>query len=107
MGKICCEAGVRIRQLREEKGYTREYLSRMADISPKFLYEIEKGSKKFSAETLYRLTEALNTNADYLLFGEYKGPCEEEVFHILSRYSPEQRQKLLRLLQVVYEICEV
>ena len=42
MKKIYHEAGTRIRALREEKHYSRERLSEMAGISPKFLYEVEK-----------------------------------------------------------------
>lgn len=45
-------AGNRIRALRENRGYTREQLAEMADISSKFLYEIEVGNKGFSARTL-------------------------------------------------------
>lgn len=39
------ETGARIRALREAAGYSREQLSEMADISVKFLYEIESGKK--------------------------------------------------------------
>ena len=41
MKKIYYEAGSKIRFLREEKHYTREHLAELADISPKFLYEVE------------------------------------------------------------------
>ena len=47
MKKLYKNAGIRIRFLREERHYTREYLAEMADISPKFLYEIESGQKGF------------------------------------------------------------
>lgn len=36
MKKLYKNAGIRIRFLREERHYTREYLAEMADISPKF-----------------------------------------------------------------------
>lgn len=39
-------AGLRIRELRESKRFTREQFSEIADISPKFLYEIETGQKR-------------------------------------------------------------
>ena len=53
MKTIYYDAGIRIRCLREEKHYTREKLAEMAEISTKFLYEIEVGSKGVSADTLY------------------------------------------------------
>lgn len=67
MKKVYYDAGNRIRYLREKQHYTREQLAEMADISPKFLYEIESGQKGFSADTLVRLSETLDTNADYIL----------------------------------------
>ena len=54
------EAGKRIRLLREERNLSRDIPSERAEISAKFLYEIESGKKGFSADTLYRLSKALN-----------------------------------------------
>lgn len=39
------EIGKRIKKLRLQKEYTREYLAECADISAKFLYEVESGKK--------------------------------------------------------------
>ena len=50
------EAGKRIRLIREKKQYTREYVALKADISSKFLYEIEHGLKGFSADNLYKIS---------------------------------------------------
>lgn len=63
------EIGARIRALREDDGLTRDRLAERVGISSKFLYEIEMGKKGFSAETLRRLSIALDTSSDYLLSG--------------------------------------
>lgn len=42
-------AGRRIMQLRTDRSYTREQLAYLANISEKFLYEIEMDKKGFSA----------------------------------------------------------
>lgn len=63
------EAGLRIYQLRRTLGYTREELAEMADISVKFLYEVETGKKGFSAQTLLKLSMALSADCDYILKG--------------------------------------
>ena len=39
------KTGYRIMKIRLERHYSREYLAELADISPKFLYEIEIGKK--------------------------------------------------------------
>ena len=57
-------AGERIMILRGERGYTREQLAELADISEKFLYEIEMGKKGFSATTLMNICDALEVSLD-------------------------------------------
>ena len=42
--------GERIRQAREDKGYTRETFSEMANITPRFCYDIESGKKGVSID---------------------------------------------------------
>ena len=67
---IYADAGFRIWQLRYEHQYTREKLAEMANISVKFLYEIETGKKGFSARTLSCLAKSLGVKCDYILNGE-------------------------------------
>ena len=45
--EIYIDAGHRIRTIRKQRGYSREYLAELSDISTKFLYEIECGKKGF------------------------------------------------------------
>lgn len=67
--EIYRQAGKRIRLLRENKGYSREKFSELADISSKFLYDIECGHKGFSAKTLYMIAYVLDVSCDYILRG--------------------------------------
>ena len=64
--------GIRIQELRKERNMTREELAEKAEISTKFLYEVEMGKKGISAETLLKIGVALSTSCDYLLTGEGK-----------------------------------
>ena len=59
--------GSKIKQQRLERKITREQLARLADISDKFLYDIEVGNKGMSADTLYRIGIALGVSIDWLL----------------------------------------
>lgn len=72
------QIGERIRGLRENQHYTRDELSEIIDISSKFLYEIEKGRKGFSADTLCRIAEALSASCDYIMWGENNECSNEE-----------------------------
>ena len=47
--------GERIKKQRKLNGYSREKLAEMADITPRFCYDLELGLKNMSVNTLCRL----------------------------------------------------
>ncbi len=59
--------GKKIKELRMEKEISRTWLAASADISSKFLYEIELGKKGCSAYILYRLAVSLGVKVDRLI----------------------------------------
>lgn len=61
--------GKRVRREREKQALTREAFAEEVGLSPRFLGEIENGTKGMSAETLYRICERTGVSADYLLLG--------------------------------------
>ena len=67
------EIGERIRQIREEKEMTRDQLAANAEITSKFLYELENGKKGLSANTLLKIANALSCSCDYILLGIKNG----------------------------------
>ena len=101
MKKIYHESGIRLRVLREEKHYSREDLSEIADISPKFLYEIENGYKGFSADTLYRLAKALDTSSDYILFGRYHENIDSEIQRILTLFDESKKETVIEMIKLL------
>ena len=61
--------GQRIRLIREAQKKTREQLSKVAKISPQFLFDIESGKKGMTSQTIINLAKALNVSTDYILVG--------------------------------------
>ena len=61
------EIGNRIRLVRKELKMTQEELAERGGLSHSFMGHIERGSRKLSVETLYRIAGALNVSTDYLL----------------------------------------
>lgn len=55
----------KIKGLRIHQGYTVEQLAEEANISTKFLYEIEAGRKGFSANVLYKVCAKSTGNRYY------------------------------------------
>lgn len=99
--------GERIRELREIQCYTREVLAEKADISSKFLYEIETGKKGFSAEVLCRLSRALSVSCDYIMMGEeVSSQGSEQINCLLELLGHQQVSRIRNVLLLLSDMCE-
>ena len=52
--------GKQIKKLREEKGWTQQYLSELAGIDDKFLGNVERAARKPSMDTVIKIAKALD-----------------------------------------------
>lgn len=100
-------AGMRIKKLRLEKRYTREQLAYLADISDKFLYEIESGKKGFSAVTLMKLSKALNVSMDYIMAGKDMKSSEDGIVATLEQFKPNTLENVERLIKIACELTKI
>lgn len=102
---LCKEAGERVAIMRKRRGYTRDFLAQRSGISSKFLYEIEQGKKRFSADVLCRIAEALGVSCDYIMFGDTENiTFDRELVKAISLFDKKQQKKLIPLLKQVYEV---
>lgn len=91
--------GLKIKKLRERRKLTREKLGEMAEISDRFIYDVETGQKGISAETLYKLSRALNVTSDYLLFEVEENKNElSYVTEILKSLSPIELESVEKII---------
>ena len=101
------EIGIRIQEKRKTKHYTRDVLANKVGISSKFLYEIEKGRKNFSADILRRLAQELDVSCDYIMLGGKEEQYEAVQFlKKLEALGAEKLVRLQRLLDVLEEMCD-
>ena len=104
------EVGKRIRKLREKRDMTREQLAGKAEITAKFIYEIENGRKGMSAGNLYKIAAALSTSCDYILLGVHR--TEDEIRleilyeEFLKKFNDEQRKLVVKMLGTILKISE-
>lgn len=61
--------GIRIRQVRKARGWSQDVLAKKCGISMSFLGHIERGTRIMSLETFVSICDALDTEADELLWG--------------------------------------
>lgn len=104
MVNIYKEAGERIMLTRSMRGYTRESLAELAGISSKFLYEIERGRKGFTAKVLYDICRVLKVNCDYILNGNESIAYNQRIISLLDLFDKGQTEKLGNVLKEIYEL---
>lgn len=66
---VKAQIGLRLREKREQAGYTREKLGELCSLSPRFIANIELGDSTFSLDSLMTVCRVLSCSSDYLLFG--------------------------------------
>lgn len=63
------KVGKRIAKRRKELGYKQAQVTEMADLSDKYLSNIERATSILSVDVLMKLCDTLETTPDYILLG--------------------------------------
>ncbi len=103
MNELNTEVGARITELRKQRGYTRERLSELADISVQFLADIEKGRKSMTIATLKRVAAALFVPTDYIVNGTSENSDNDGIISILNTLSDKNRKQAEKILTTFAE----
>lgn len=103
--------GYRIKTLRKSKGMTQEHLSEIINVSPHYIYEIERGLKQMSLETFISITHALEASADYLLFGMSAGDrpdlnYSDQLDRLTSSLSPQKREAVTKIINTLLPLLK-
>lgn len=98
------DVGERIMCTRVMRGYTRDSLAELSQITSKFLYEIENGKKGFSVWVLFNLSKALNVDCDYLLTGKHSMDHDKKLMEVLGLFEAKQAEGITNILKDIYSI---
>lgn len=93
--------GRKLRQIRQEKGYTQQTLAEKAGIGNVYLGEIERGLKMPSLNCFIRIIEALDVSADSVLREELSSGREyiyDEITQKMQNLTPQQRKTAADIL---------
>lgn len=100
--------GRRIRSLRNIKGWTQEELGRQADLSYKFIGEIERGQQNPSLDTMVKIAAAMKVELLELFRFEQetvdKAAIENRIGRIVKGLPDEDVRRLLMVLRVLYPV---
>jgi transcriptional regulator with XRE-family HTH domain len=98
--------GKRIRALRKVREWTQEQLGKHAELSYKFIGEIERGQQNPSFDTFIKIAAALKVDLTELFRFERivtdKKDAEEQICRIVKTMSGEDITRLLAILKVLY-----
>ncbi|MCI5623668.1 MULTISPECIES: helix-turn-helix domain-containing protein [Anaerostipes] len=72
--------GARIREIRQKKGLTQEYVAEKAEISVTHMSNIENASKTLSLKLLVIIAGVLEVTVDQLLVDSYPREKRQDVF---------------------------
>jgi transcriptional regulator with XRE-family HTH domain len=91
--------GLRIREIRESMDLSREKFSEKCDISASFLADVERGKKSITAKTIYKICNACDVSADYIVLGHKKGFDRDICIEVLNSFTYEQLEHITTILQ--------
>lgn len=98
--------GVKINELRRQKGMTLEQLAQATDSSKSYMWEIEnKEVARPSAEKLDRIADVLGVTTSFLINASQTQPTESDkdsaFYRKYQKADPEVKEKLKRILDVL------
>ena len=102
--KFLTSVGRRIAKARRDKGFSQALLAEKANISISHLSNIERGRKSLSAEVLFKITEALQTSVDSLLFTDIPQvhkEVERQIEVNLNNCTAKEKEFILKLIKEI------
>lgn len=95
MADLRKNVGLQIRSLRKAKGLTQEELAEKADLSYKYIGELERGQVNVSIDSLQKIADALGKEIDGF-FPRSESP--------LSKLSPQDLQQIKHTLKLLNRV---
>ena len=91
---------------------SQEQLALVADITPAYLGQVERGSKNVTAHTLDRICKALNISlTDFFDTGmkhdKNLDTISNQILHQLHGKSESEKQAILKMVKLVFSIKDM
>ncbi len=95
--------GENIRTRRIQQGLTQEYIATQAGGNVPHISNIENDRVKVSLTVLVAICNVLGVTVDHILEREYtaKDAMDQEILKELSSCTPEVKEKVLRIIQIL------
>ncbi|MBR0414307.1 MAG: helix-turn-helix transcriptional regulator [Clostridia bacterium] len=98
------EMGHRMYLQRKQLGLTQERVAELADISPQLLSNAENGIQVIGSDKLYRISQALEVSADYLLSGNYSEKDAQILQDKLQNANDQKRKAIDKIADIIIDL---
>lgn len=95
------EMGERIAARRKELGLSQEKLSEKSNVSIHTISSAERGIKCLRADSIIKVSAALNVSADYLLTGLISDADYDRLVERLKNTTDEKRKEILQIIDIL------
>lgn len=99
--------GKRIKEFRQSKGITQEFIANILDVNPSHISNIECGRANPSLTILVKIANILECSVDCFLDAEYTfdkykaNDLDSIVMEKLSLYDDSKKEKLIKMMDII------
>lgn len=90
--------GSRIKAERKKLGLTQEGLAELVNVSTHYIYEIERGMKSPSMETMVVIADKMELSIDYIIYGNQRQNLGS-LYRKLDELSDERRLRAEKVFE--------
>lgn len=98
------EIGNKLKNIRQSKGLTQEYIANMANVNTSHISNIENNRVKISLQTLVYVCKALDVTIDFVLSNEYNLSdtiLDNEIIKELETCDYSTKEQLLKIIKAI------
>ena len=100
---LAIEIGRRIAERRKQLGLTQAQAAEKAGLTQQFFASVETGAKNIRAESIIKVSRALNISADFLLTGIVTDVDRHQVMKMLE---PLDERQFLEIQNIIRDILK-
>ena len=100
---MAATTGEKIKELRDEKGYTLDELARLTKSSKSYIWELEnRNPPRPSAEKLAKIASALGVSMEYFIDDKVtvEDATDRMFYRNYRKKSPGTREKIRRMIEI-------
>ena len=101
--------GMKIKERRQSRGITQEYIANQLDVNPSHISNIECGRANPSLTALVKIANILECSVDYFISGEYTYTVDHnkdknldnKIMDKIKHCNPDKKSRILKMIDLL------